>query len=1695
MTITPLKLDWRSRTECFPFEDDNFYYITIESEHETPGNDKEGRLFEAKRDGVFKLLKFYGKDTNAASEAVGLFELSNVVDYYVSYRPCVRMKVLISVPKKDLISFPDDPTGCEINKPAEGHLSAFIPIANATQLIESVADEMLSLVPFLYRSNRFISNVNIVREINRLRAAGKTIQRYIDLNEIPSEKIEDPECVLPNEVNLNLEIAFSFDYQPLYAVVDNDQYTIGYDCLLENVNLNHNTTINFLINIQEMFRELQLSNTSEFDTFSFFNKYVIPKPVIETKRDPLDGINKYDEDGQLNILANLAKLITLDLDINLCKTAEEKAAEDRVLLNQETLNKIDQARKQTKDAVGNDTLSAGGRERLRERLNNIGANSREEGLKNLTILYDDILAKVDLACVLEESIQCILENMITRFGQEIFDDPDLEKVFRIQNVSLGGLNNNCSLSKQEECDGTPDINLKVGLPIFQGVSIPENLPTLDFLADTIDIALQNLYNRLVNVLATTVLGIFESTCDLILSFPDGLAQIPGQFKEWLSDTLGVDLDTLQDPQAFADALRSGSGKGFVGIIGKAASRVEGAFLDVYTETGIAINFPNPETGKVEEVFLSPEFVANYTSKASTAIEEVETVLTPSETQSLFKGNARPEVLELAYKCATRNGKEIFPTQQDFEDAMSELGNLVNPNFLTEDLQDLKTAASTYCELADDTSSNALRSYFLSSKDSDLSSEEINEIIAKEKERDKLKILESLDMLEQFRQGNLAPSFPNIFGSDGLIPETPPVISEMQSIVVQGSLNSVIYNFNSEIASYSEIYKKYFEDNNVRFPLNVNQVVIDGTYSTQYLFTGFGDGGDYIIGYEIPEEEIEEEIRESSSTIELGPYTFGGDIDITGISKLSKKSNKGESEDDALFEDLVRDLEPYVANSTHTFDSKYFKDFKKGIGKLEPEELGPDNSISGARAYAYLLMVKADRFQAEDQGDNNQWKELNPYWETYAFPDQEPQLFQTKLVLDNRDDKKNTNEVTIRVKVFSEPVKVEARNPTRITRTDIPPYQAVETTPLFTDQNTEDYTIGNTATLLGRKIATGALLDETYNYAPVEYQLDLLDPNDLAMLEPIGILSENDMLPSEKIYNSIVDNLRALYSDDPTMVTSDFGLIRHEVIRKYMKDFFNYMNRSKYYQSENQFDNIPEAFDNLNLIFPGNDVLQYNELQQFSLELLPSLNEKIFNNEYCDTLDPTRRINSIMCARMLVRLYTLELMLISIQTFDVFDLKFMESDYFTSSIYNRLKIELSKYNVSFDTIETDLYPELVDTISRYYEIADLERGTNRDMLRDFVLTEIQEILPSIQSSLNLTVGANKADWNEYIAGTLIPEKIHTESTPTSGVVTTGPFVFVKNVQGDVYSYELRVADVNPLTEEELDSDETYVMLSQGCIKTNIEEGYDAPDPPNPEDYTITRGPYDWGSKITRSMFKSKQQAATLSAMKGKALGAPGVTVPGVESYVDVNDIVDEAKKLVKERDEEDEFNLGYVITTNFAESQLDGTQSVYGEFKDYYRLIIDVTYPNRNDYTSKDQTTPKIFLTVEILQGEYFLEAARNEQTLTDYIAAQQEIVWGKLKTQLLATKEFQYIFNDFIPLKTMISSMTVYQYSALSDSAIFNSSVNNVNLFDMFTNTKLSTLQIFAASIYGGGKISYQDPFLEEAGTDQIFPPLQDSED
>ena len=938
MIPTSFTIDWRSKSECFPFEDENNYYITVESEYETPGDAKESRLAEAQRSGVFKLLKFYGKEAPQFPRdltGTDIYNSSNVEDYYVSYRPCVRMRVLVSVPKGDFDSIADDPTACAINKPAEGYLSAFIPVGDALSLITRVADSMMELVPTLLNSDKYISNVNIVREINRLSAAGRVIQRYIDLNNIPSFEIKDPECVQPNEVDYQLEIGFSYDYNAVFALVGTDQYTIGYDCFLESSVLNHDTTINYLINIREMLSDLQFRNEPSFNAFDFFTKYTIPVPIILPKENNLDGLEKYNEDGNLFSFANLAKLITLDLDVNLCKTDEEKAQEDSLIADPRLKADIAKTVRKTKEFVGDNKLSTEGIRNLRDSLSDARERSEQEG-GALNVLYEDVMAKVNLGCVLEETIQCLLENMITTFGQAVFDDPDLAEVINVQNVSLGSP---CSFDR---CDGSPDVNLKVGFPVFQGVNIPNNLPTLDFLASTIDVALTSLYNTLVSSLSSLIISILNGLCELILSFPDGIARIGDGFKSWLSQTLGIDINSLNDPDTWKSVLLSETGGGFLGVIGKAASGVQDAVMDVYTATGISVNLPNPQTGQIEEKFISPEFITTFFSELNDGVDDIQTILTPSESQSVFKGNARPEVLNLAYKCVTRNGSTIFTSPESFQDIMSGIGDVLQPQFLTQNISDEPSVASDYCDLTDDLE---IRQEILKGKDSTLSTEEIDEIINKEKERKKNALLLKVDELNSYQAGNLAPAFPNIFGEGGLIPETPPVISEISNIVVDGALGGAVANFSIDAQNYSDIWGQLFG-------VDAEGETVENVAEPRRLFSDFVGDYSYKYGTETGKYKYgyAQSVADAAADPDVDPVP---EFDIlNGTKTYIIQSFPGNFKKDSFRQQLTNEFFDGVSNDATEAILDFIEDKDEEDGTWQQLFFDPTNPLISYAAIVY-----------------------------------------------------------------------------------------------------------------------------------------------------------------------------------------------------------------------------------------------------------------------------------------------------------------------------------------------------------------------------------------------------------------------------------------------------------------------------------------------------------------------------------------------------------------------------------------------------------------------------------------------------------------------------------------------------------------------------------------------------------------------
>ena len=77
------------------------------------------------------------------------------------------------------------------------------------------------------------------------------------------------------------------------------------------------------------------------------------------------------------------------------------------------------------------------------------------------------------------------------------------------------------------------------------------------------------------------------------------------------------------------------------------------------------------------------------------------------------------------------------------------------------------------------------------------------------------------------------------------------------------------------------------------------------------------------------------------------------------------------------------------------------------------------------------------------------------------------------------------------------------------------------------------------------------------------------------------------------------------------------------------------------------------------------------------------------------------------------------------------------------------------------------------------------------------------------------------------------------------------------------------------------------------------------------------------------------------------------------------------------------------------------------------------------------------------------------------------------------TDEYKRVINLILPLKDLIAATSFYQYASLSDETVFLNSVNGVTLHNMTSRAKLSALQTFYTSMYGGRQISFQDPFTK----------------
>jgi len=905
--------NWRSLTECEPFigPEGDYYYIVVESDFLSPGVERDYRLDLAKPQGITKLLDFYGKKYDLTT-IMDLVAVSETPDYFVSLKPTVKMKVLVKIPIYAFAALPDDLDSCDINKPAEGFFKAPISIYTYQQQIDFIVDAIESYTTFMSRSSTFITNINIAAELKRLKLVADVINRYLSINYINQDPSRYNDC--DPVIDKILLIGYAYDYTVAFALVDDEQHTIGYDCFINHEVLSHLTTANYLINLEKMFNELSNRDTNNFDIFAFLAKYTLPTVVMGTKSIMSDGTAIYSEDGTTAGFADLAKILSLELNINLCKSSEELAEEEGRIFDAETRANLKRSQEQIQTFKGDNRLSAPNVQALRTKFKVLSAGGRaafpviepaserkkknigvtdlwvdemgkqwthigEEGygapgvvfgkpldpenpefsdpavpeepliLRSmlgeyreyagadnpgkaaLKVLYNDVLAKIDLGCTINEALQCYLERTIQLVGEQVTDgDSDLGEVINAS-VTLGKMvDAQCGFNK---CNGSPDVDVALGLPVFQGIRIPDYFPTLDFLADAMNQALEQLYAALVQALSSAILRILTNSCQLI--FDDILgegtasASIKDGFQDWISESVGIDLSGCADlddaereiceAEAWKNALTGAGGSGFVGAIGNYVSRMVASGYAAWQDTGVSLNLPIPpdienyqDGWKVEEKYVTPEAIRDFLAWTRAATEDVNAVTSATEQMALAKGTASEETKEIAFKCIQIRNPDyasLFRNKYEFADLLEAIGRMVDPKFLELVPEPTQSTPPDFCKLGDGSDAKTLRSSILAEKDPELDNEAINEIINKEVEHNTKKLIEIRQQLDAVLNGKLAPDMPPIFGTkNSLIPSTPKVIDDTIRAASQGVFGPVKANFDHIGRIYGQLWNKY-----------------------------------------------------------------------------------------------------------------------------------------------------------------------------------------------------------------------------------------------------------------------------------------------------------------------------------------------------------------------------------------------------------------------------------------------------------------------------------------------------------------------------------------------------------------------------------------------------------------------------------------------------------------------------------------------------------------------------------------------------------------------------------------------------------------------------------------------------------------------------------------------------------------------
>jgi len=1709
--------DWRLKSECEPFEDSlGNLCITIESEYESFGGEKETRLNEAKEYGIDRLIRFYGKtystttistsidttqqqlDMNTAVPAE-LYSASEAADYFISLRTCARMKVLVKIPKDTFDKYTVSTIICDINKPEEGYLSAYISVENFERDIDYIATSMEDFLPKMAMADKYIANINIVEEIKRLRQIKNVIRRYFNLNSVAPTVFGQEACEVDKQSQM--EIGFDNDYKPVFALIDGDKHTIGYDCFLEASLLNHPTTANYLTQLGGMSSELTNQLSLDFDIFQFLSRHTYPTPVLNAKEGMLDGLKKYDANGNLFSFANLAKLINLKLDReckenpDLIKDGEEE--EERILLDEKTRREIADTVRQSKEFVGNMRLSSEGVEDLKETWGSM-KDAKESPDKVLTNIWTEVMERVNWGCVLEESLKCMLEAAITRFGTEVFDDPDLSDFFDAD----GFVESYGFCGEGEDCEFGSELKLKVGLPVFQGVNIPANFPTTDYVAKTIDAALKELYQILINSIISLVMWFIELLCKLVSSLPDAPAMDGLNFTELLSKTLGIDITKLGDLDTWTGALMSSGGTGFMGVIGNLSSKLVGSWDALVSDTGVALNMPNPSTGTIEKIFISPEVLSRTASGIKKATEDLGVVLTSNELGSLYKGNAPSDVLDLAYSCLSRGDSELFQSREDVSDLFSSLGGMVKSDMLDPSVSDVPPVANT-CQLGDGSAQDMLRKNFLTTKDPLLSDKEVEEILSKEKN----KTIESIHRIHKYllslKDGSFLLSFPSLFGTDdSLIPEPPPIIADAMKWAAGGMYAAPMTSLDAVMTMYPDIWET-IKDNKIKEE-SIDLGVIYEDDSTSFSVENEGDT--ITMGYTL---------SVSPDTVAADDYTidnayfwdYGWDVDLQ--SYTSEMGN--ESSDGHLFEEMLGvmglDILDYEDRAV------IFKSLKEDIRDVL-EDFGID--------------ADAGSFP----GDNLGWADLSDYegidditkkevdnifsqlgvtmenWMSYDTPCQE-QIWGSVGEITNTDGdeikeswwkfwKDDEDDVKLGVELFNNLIGIYGmgeywymQGKKALVVMDIANFLEE-----WDDENGSDFADMKGGDEYdewdGDSRPSAELIDGSYEnpIGQVTLSYDISDVISEQKKQDIANLTTEGELDQSEVAALITfkTDFGGAYSLANRTVTLSF-----KITPEGEEEFLVAERKDDWTETLTIFERKGARLKSTSdgVVQTEDDTTVHDEYQH-GAGSLANLHDAVLNggNDSYDIVSANKIITNIGNYKIgndltlsLGRKEAKSNLLEDKYSFTTDNVRYTLLDWFTAGgpmsdsatsatagRYGELAIagggtgeENENYIMDYKVRIKDLLDNMRNRVleSQYYTaiIEDEDEApediTNiRDMMNNYMKSDAIKYQDLAQWAAEHIIQVTNTQQLDEMCDPLTPS----ERTAAS----TGVRMLVREFILENALISLQIFDTFNTGFMECEAFRRTIFEN---IKTEMKKYNSA-----------------FSDTLSGNIFSDIKDSAVKYYEYRNLLGDDVEVSSGKSALLSIiGEEISEIRESIvsslqlSETGTWDDFVLDELIPA----TNLEVNEGYDADSGNYFVEIKTDT-----------MTTDIAFGTSSQIPNIFILFSSQCEGTVEDSSVVCEDIQEildankvATVRQQLFDNEEYKEFINHIFPFRELVTQLSAYQSSALSDVAVFNGTYAGRNLFDIFAETKLSTLQVLLASIHGAGEFTYIDPFLEKLKT------------